>query len=97
MKMTSELVLKKWGIANTSFMKGGIRRNEIKDAKMLALFDAFNTVKSSNGDEMLDSAEISSIISYFTSKAYEKGKDNVLAKSDAGRILKELKKNGKLS
>ena len=76
-------------IVDMSTIKGGVRRDQLKNDAQRAIFDALNTVKgkSGEGDEMLDAREISAAIEMLLEE--DKG-DNKLAGSDIGRILDRL-------
>ena len=83
-------------IVDLNAIKGGVRRNELKNDAQRAIFDALNTTKSNSGeaDEMLDAQEIADAIQMLLEedskdKNPAKG-DKKLAGSDIDRIFGRL-------
>ncbi len=71
----------KYGSVDLNQIKGGIKREQIKDKNLLAIFDALD-----DGNKVLDKNEIDNLKTMLQKYA----KDNNLSKREAGKYLKDL-------
>lgn len=72
---------------NTDNIKGGIRRDDLKNDVQKKIFDALNVNSQGQQDDVLDAQEINNVIGYLIDLS---GDDLKLGKRDAKKFFKDL-------